>query len=104
MQGTASGRNQIQIYTILRQQFLYIVGLFEVDCDLEGKPTIGSTFVGVNLHLEQLVEYFCGFVEDGVVECTPAFLSEFIDYVGFSFLQLNELVLLDVFGVVLKNV
>lgn len=104
MQSTPFGGHQIQIYSVLGQQFLNVVGLFQVNCDLEREPTIRGTFIDVCLHFEQLIENIGGFVEDGVVECSPALLAQFIDYKGFAFLQLDQLILLDIFGVILEDV
>jgi hypothetical protein len=43
--------DDVEIDGRLRDEMLDVVGLFEIDGELNGQPTIGRTFVDIDVHL-----------------------------------------------------
>lgn len=55
------------------------MSVFQVDCQLDGKPAVTRAFVHVDFHLDELVKYLCGLAKYGIVKSSPAFFTKLID-------------------------
>lgn len=71
---------------------------------MDGQPTVTGTFVYIDLHIQQLIEYVIGLAEDGIMQGSPPLLSELVDDKRLDFLYLDELFLLDILGVILEDI
>lgn len=71
---------------------------------MDGQPAITGAFIYIDLHIQQLVKDVSGLAEDGIMQCSPPLLSELIDDKRLDFLNLDELLLLDIFRVILEDI
>lgn len=104
MEGAALGSYEIQINPGLINQPINIIRFFKVDGQLDWKPTITRAFINIYFHFQKLNKDIFGLVEDSVMDGSPPFFSKFIDYEGFCFLKLNQLMLFDILRIILKNI
>ena len=108
VEGTAFGSHQVKVDARLTQELVDVVLVSvvdgQVDGQLYGEPSVACALVDVDLHFEQFVKDIGSFVEDCVVDRSPAFFAQLIDDQRLHFLKFYELVLLDVLGEILEDV
>jgi hypothetical protein len=104
MQRTAPQSHEVQVDGGLREDVLDIVGLFEIDGQLNRKPTVACALVNIDFHLKQLIEYISSLAEDSVMKGSPSLFPQFVDDKGLHLLDFNESLLFDILGEILKDI